>query len=77
MVRRTVKRRIVRRIVKKRRVAKRRVIKRRVSKAIGILKEGKTYRLAFGTKAKPRRGIKRFRTRKAAMAFARKKGMIV
>jgi hypothetical protein len=56
---------------KKRRTKK--VTKRRVSKPIGFTKQGKSYRLVFGTKKNPRVGSKVFRTKKSLVAAARKR----
>lgn len=66
-------------MVKKR---KRRITTRKKSsskksmKPIGIIKEGKTYKFAYGSLSNPRKGKKSFNKRKTIMSYAKKKGYI-
>lgn len=46
---------------------------RKVSKPIGSIKQGKVYKLVFGSRTKPRIGKKSFRTKKSLNTFVGKK----
>ena len=54
-------------------MVKKKALKSKTNKPFGFTKIGKSYALVFGTKANPKLGKTRFRTKRGAFEMARKK----